>query len=329
MVHSKIKNKGDKPDQIMGDAVEHLTNTKQKQSNAIHNRMHVNDIMVRIVDHFGLTVSDSALSQEIAAASINSKSRPMVSAGSQAVNRTGDPPTGFITDGAPEIIWPKSALPPTKYTTARTPKAISRAEDILRMELKTLRPKELARLLHIVDILMVKAISAEDLIAYDGSNIPRSIAHLRNKNTGVFNWLSAEADFRYLERVMKAAVHYKNCNLLNLAIGAAQRQKLKKSHLKRLVFYRELIERTGSGILPFEGLLKDCADSNVNVMSEVASMRFCKIITYLEGIKRLEPPGNIRESRKQYVYGKAWAYLNQAIHEEVIPDPLEGMHLLF
>ncbi|KAI4293000.1 hypothetical protein PAPHI01_2274 [Pancytospora philotis] len=226
------------------------------------------------------------------------------------------------------MVWPADTLPGTRYTQSKTLRHLSKVEDIAKTEVEEIKPKKLVGLLHATDIMLIREVSAADLLAYDGTRTSVPVAHLQNKNTGILNWLAVKASFKYLERMMKHAAHRKNYNILVTLIGAAQRKKLKHRQMKLLLMYKEMCHRMDGGVFPFDWLLEDCADSNVNVKSEIASERFCKIIACLERMKQIELPGRIRERSIQLVYSKAWEYLNYTAYTTEVRDETDGLCLI-
>ena len=203
-------------------------------------------------------------------------------------------------------------------------------EEIDKIDEKTISPRKLAAILTSLDLLLIKEVTAADLIKYDGNTIPQSVSHIQNKNTGLFHWISITYDYKYIIKMLKRASVDKNYNLMNILIKAIQTKKLSNKKIEKLVFYKELLNNQDNGIVPFEWMLKDCEDSNVNVESDIASMRFCKIVEKLKEMKKMGPNGKVKETYKQFVYEKIWKNLEKTVllnfKEE---NKYDGMYLLF
>lgn len=255
--------------------------------------------LAKITEHFAMGVARNEIAQEF------------YSEADRAAHKENSGEDTHAADSPPDLVWPEDILPPTEYTKRAGLRGRSRIEELGTAELSDIRPKRLALFLHCIDLLLIEQISAQDLMRYDGCCIPVSIAHAQNKNTGMLRWLSAEADFRYLRKMMAESTALQNYNMLNVLLRCAQGRPLKPREMARVVEYRAICDRTTGGIFPLEWLLKDCADSNVNVSSEIASMRFCQIVVRLKEMRGTTPPQQLRERHKQLVYGRIWAHLRR------------------
>jgi hypothetical protein len=212
-----------------------------------------------------------------------------------------------------EITWNIDVLPITKYIKNKSPKNLSKIENLYNRDINTIEPKKIARILTTIDIMLLQCVSAEDLIEYDAKNIPTPIRHLQNKNMGLLQWFSAHFEHNYLMKILKYSVLYKNYNLMNIVLLSLQTKKLTNKQIEKLIFYKKLLENQESGIFPFEWMLKDCEDSNLNVESEIASMRFCKIVDKLNEMRKIPVIRKLKESHKQYILGNIWKNLNSRL----------------
>ena len=236
--------------------------------------------------------------------------------------------TASIITPEKSIAWPKEMLPHTRYsldTDERSSRKLSRMEALSEMELSSVKPRKLAELLNCIDILLINNLTTRDLVEYDGDNVPTPVAHLQNKNAGILGWLSHSADFRYLNRMLKQSVVLKNYNMINLLAKVAQARRLNNRQMRKIVYYKQILDSQDGGIFPFEWLLKDCSDSNVNVDSRTASLRFCRIVEKLGEMKKIAMPRRIGERVKQMIYTQAWRYLDTSPERS---GSGKGMHRL-
>ncbi|KAI5168610.1 hypothetical protein PAEPH01_0276 [Pancytospora epiphaga] len=273
-----------------------------------------------IIKHFDLTVTVRELVRRIEITGSNKTNdiiEDLPSNDNSIVNTTTHP------------AWSTDILPATKYSIADDMKSLSKREELSKITIKNLKPGKLAMMIHCTDLLLIRNVSASDLVLYDGTYIPQSLSYILNKNTGILNWLGANVDTKYLFRMMTHAVLLKNYNLLHILIEASQRNKLDRKGLKKLMTYKCMCDRIDGGVFPFEWLLKDCADSNVNVASDIASMRFCKIVDCLKEMKEIVIPKNISEKQKYLVYANAWKYLHENVEKmEEFEGRFEKLYLL-
>lgn len=209
-----------------------------------------------------------------------------------------------------DISWSPDVLPVESNADMDSAVYLAQLEDAL-TEAETLkkRKRKLVRLLHVLDIELIKQVTAKDLISYDGRTIPQRIAHLINKNTGLLNWISTEMSFSKLIRMMEHAVLLKSFNNLSVFVKAAQSKRLTSRRVKRLSTYKEHLDKMDGGIFPFEWMLKDAAESNINVTSEIAARRFCKIVEKLKEMKQIEPSFAIKERYRLQILSRIWSYL--------------------
>lgn len=216
-----------------------------------------------------------------------------------------------------DVQWPSEILPQTKYSTGKSMKSLDKLEEYSNYKLSSIPAKKLTDILHCIDIILINNINTTDLVEYTGSNASIAISHIQNKDVGVLNWLGNSAEFRYIEKMLKRAAVLHNYNIMNILLNALQSTKLNGKQLRKLVQYKEMLDNQEGGIFPFEWLLKDCADSNGNADSGIASLRFCKIIEKLEEMKLIQPPHKIKEKEKHMVYAQAWKYLKVSILESI------------
>lgn len=206
-------------------------------------------------------------------------------------------------------VWSAEKLPATTYTINEHPKNLEKIEQIALKKINTIKPKKLAAKLYALDLYLIKNITAEDLVKYDGKITPISIAHLQNKNHGLLAWITSEFSFNYIKKMMRESHKLKNFNFLNILVKSAQGRNLTGKDTEKVLYYKEVLDLQEGGVFPFEWLLKDCADSNVNVNSEIASMRFCRILDKFKDMKLLETPMKLSENTKQFILGNIWKYL--------------------
>lgn len=202
------------------------------------------------------------------------------------------------------VVWPENFLPYTKYMRKMSEKNLDKIE---RWKTdKLLNDKRLVQTLTLIDLDLLRALTAEDLISYDGNDPSVSIQHIQNRDKLLIAVLSGDFETRRLFRFLKYALLYKNYNLIFLLLKALQTRKLSEKKVKKLLYYKNILDNQEDGIFPLAWMLKDCEDSNLNVESEVASLRFCKIIEKLKEMKNIEYDFEIKEKYKQMLYSKMW-----------------------
>lgn len=181
-----------------------------------------------------------------------------------------------------------------------TPHAIQYTPHHHQLDILSFSPMKLARLLTSLDIHFILLINPKELVEYDGRDNPShpNISLLRRKNTGLTNYFSllmSPSTHGYFLRVMRHLKALRNLNALEYLSKAFKTQRLKKKDLERLSRVEEDIHSYFSlrgrvdgysqegipFIYPFDLFLKDVEDSNLNINSEDASMRFCHLMEML------------------------------------------------
>lgn len=218
------------------------------------------------------------------------------------------------------LIWPETVLPPTTYTTNPNPMHQARIEQIAQLDALRIRKSKLAAFLFELNLAAINGITAADLIAYDPlkAQPPRSstpatpsnaIAHARNQNLGLLNWICAEFSPRAALRLAEQALVLKDYNTLAVTVQALQTMRLSRHQHERAAHFRRQLDAQSGGLFPFEWLLQDCAESNTNADSEIAALRFCKVIEKLKEMKQVPSAAPIPEKYKQLLLGKMWQHL--------------------
>jgi len=203
------------------------------------------------------------------------------------------------------IIWPEDFLPYTKYMCDQTEGNLDKIEYLWNKPLD-MKSKRLVQILTQIDLDLIRAISADDLINYDGNESSRAISHIQNITKALMVIFSTDFNAKTLFKMLKHALLYKNYNLIYILIKSLQGKKISQRKLSKIAFYNDLMEKERDGIFPLAWMLKDCEDSNLNVESEVASLRFCKIIEKLKEMKAIEHDFRVEDKHRQMVYSKAW-----------------------
>ncbi|ELA42669.1 uncharacterized protein VICG_00421 [Vittaforma corneae ATCC 50505] len=203
------------------------------------------------------------------------------------------------------IVWPRDFLPYTKYLENQTESNLDRIERWRNAPLK-LKNKKFVQALTRIDLDLIRALSADDLISFDGHSASKPILHIQNKNKALIAMFSLEFETKRLFKLLKYALIYKNYNLIHLLVRSLQTKKLSQRRLERILYYKKVLENEEGGIFPLAWMLKDCEDSNLNIDSEMASLRFCKIIEKLKEMKNIETDFEVSEKNKQTLYSKLW-----------------------
>lgn len=115
--------------------------------------------------------------------------------------------------------------------------------------------------------------------------------------------------------MLKHAVSCKNYNLIEILVKSLQAKKLSDRRLNKVVYYKNMLDSQDGGIFPLDWMLKDCEDSNLNVSSEVASLRFCRIIEKLKQMKNIECEFVVKERHKQLLFSKLWGMASKVLVE--------------
>lgn len=140
---------------------------------------------------------------------------------------------------------------------------------------------------------------------------------------------SLDFETRRLFKLLKYAFIYKNYNLIHLLVRSLQTKKLSQRKLEKILYYKNVLENEEGGIFPLAWMLKDCEDSNLNIDSEMASLRFCKIIEKLKEMKNIEMDFEVREKNKQVLYAKLWDIARRSdIDLKISESRLEYFYLI-
>lgn len=213
-------------------------------------------------------------------------------------------------------LWPEDFLPFTKYMKNQDQSNLDKIEKIAKEDLNMVKPKKLVNIITSIDLMLIKNLTADDLISYNGESSTISISHIQNKNKALKMWLSREAPCKKLFKMLKHAVSYKNYNLIGILVKSLQAKKLSDRKLSKVVYYKNMLNSQDGGIFPFDWMLKDCEDSNLNVSSEVASLRFCRIIEKLKQMKNIEHEFVVKERHKHLLFSKLWGMTNKVLIQE-------------
>lgn len=225
--------------------------------------------------------------------------------------------------------WDKSILPETEYTKDKKLKNQQKNEEICKMDISN---KKLTRIMHATDIQLLNNVHANDLIKYNGSNKTQNVTYMVNKNIGEQNMLN-KMTFKELKAVAKECEILKNYNLIYMVVNSMQIKNLSDKEVETVKFYKKLIdgelEESTMSILPFNWILKDCADSNCNVESTVASIRFCKIIEKLNQMQSIESSFELKEKHKHFLYAKIYENMNKKQQAEQKEEKITHSNCLY
>lgn len=220
-------------------------------------------------------------------------------------------------------VWPEDFLPHTEYSKKKTQSNLEKMEKISKKDPSLISSKKLVNILTTIDLLLIRDINAEDLIQFDGKPGSLSISHLQNKNKFLIHWMKKTYTVKKILKMLKYSLSIKNYNLANLLIKTAQSQRLSSNKLNKIAHYQKFLDNQEGGIFPFEWMLKDCEDSNLNLSSEIASLRFCRIIEKLKEMKNIQLDFNLKEKHKQLIFSTLWLVSKEKMSEingEVIKD---------
>lgn len=201
--------------------------------------------------------------------------------------------------------WPEDFMPYTEYLENKTERNLERIENWKNNEFN-FKSKKLVEILTQIDLDMVKALTAEDLVTYDGHTASKAVQHIQNEGKALVGFLSSTFDARELFKLLKYAVVYKNYNLIHILVKTLQSKELSSKKMEKIRYYKNILDNEEGGIFPLSWILKDCEDSNLNVESEVASIRFCKLVERLKEMKKIELDFKVSEKQKQIIYSKLW-----------------------
>ena len=212
----------------------------------------------------------------------------------------------------PEESWDNTILPETQFSKSKTLSDKAKAEESKHLKLST---KKLVKVIHAVTLEIIKKLTANDLIHYDGNNCTINTKHIINMNQGLQNYLNT-LNYKDLKKMAKEAELERDYNLIQMIVISMEGKRLTQKKLQEVIFYKSLLEKQDRGILPLDWMLKDCIDSNLNVESEVASIRFCTIIEKLNEMQALETTFNLKEKYKYFIFHTIFINLNNNICNE-------------
>ncbi|KAM0679882.1 hypothetical protein GINT2_002054 [Glugoides intestinalis] len=201
--------------------------------------------------------------------------------------------------------WPEDFMPYTEYLENKSERNLERIETWKNTEFN-FKSKKMVQILTQIDLDMVKALTAEDLVTYDGHTASKAVMHIQNEGKALVGFLSSNFDARALFKLLKYAVMYKNYNLIHILVKTLQSKELSTKKMEKIQYYKNILDNEEGGIFPLSWILKDCEDSNLNVESEVASIRFCRLVERLKEMKKIEFDFNVSEKQKQIIYSKLW-----------------------
>ncbi len=202
------------------------------------------------------------------------------------------------------LKWPIEFLPQTSFIKEESRQNDSIIEDIAHKDYKA---SKIISILHSLTIELLREVNAKDLVQYDGYKKTQHVQYLLNFNNGIIKWFNT-FEWSDIKKLVKNAELCEDFNLINLLLSTMkQYQNLSSKRLEFILFYKKLMESVErKKIVPLEWMLKDCADSNVNVDSEIASMRFCKIIDRLKEMKEIEIDYKLTEKYRHFAYHNIW-----------------------
>ncbi|ORD94708.1 hypothetical protein ECANGB1_140 [Enterospora canceri] len=207
--------------------------------------------------------------------------------------------------------WNSNILPETAYSKDNSLKNQSENDEIMKMSVGN---KKMANILHAIDLELIKKIDASDLVSYDGTNCTQGVTHLINANRGTQNYLKT-FEYKDLKKMAKEAELLKNYNIIRMIVTSMETKELDHKKITELKFYRDLLEKQERGVIPFEWMLKDCEDSNMNVESAVASIRFCRIVEKLNDMQEIETIFPLKEKHRHFAYSKMHKFMEGETEE--------------
>lgn len=215
-------------------------------------------------------------------------------------------PIQLDTSSSQDLEWPIEFLPKTKYSLKTSESYLEIIEKWNKIDVTKMKNNKIVKILTKIDLDLIKAVTAEDLISFEG--IPSSIAvsHILNKNSSLQLFISTKFSKRRIFSMLKYALKYQNYNLVYVLIKSLQSMKLSIKRIEKLVIYKDVLEKQENGIFPFEWMLQDCEDSNLNISSEVASLRFCKIVDKLKSMKNLTYDFAVSDRSIHIIYAALW-----------------------
>lgn len=210
------------------------------------------------------------------------------------------------TSNSVSDAWPTDFLPKSEYMTEETEKNLEKIENLSSSNLEQLSCKKIVKISTFLDLHLIKQVTAEHLIEYSGTPTCDAISYIMNKNRYLQSLVSRKFDHRKIFKMLKYAAQYKNYNMIHVLVKCLQTKKLRRKRFDKMMLYRNLLEQQEGGIFPFDWMLKDSEDSNLNASSEVASLRFCKIIEKLKEMKTMENELTVSPKNIHIFYNSLW-----------------------
>lgn len=220
--------------------------------------------------------------------------------------------------------WPIDFLPSTKYLVKTSEKYLEMKEKWRNEDLTIEKISKLTKVLTQIDLNLINAITAEDLINYDGNSSSLAISHILNKNNALLLFITRKYNKKKIFSFLKYALKYKNYNLMHILIKSLQSLRLSIKRIESVLYYKEFLDKQEDGVFPFDWMLQDCEDSNLNIASEVASIRFCKIIDKLKKMKNLKYDFKVSEKSVHVVYSQLWDTIREG--SEILDLGSEGQN---
>lgn len=236
------------------------------------------------------------------------------------------------------LIWNKAIMPHSKYQrslvkSGKKKRHLDRVEKLRDMDLYGISPRRLSKILTGIDLSILRRITPSELVEYDGSGDDRcvNIRHMKSKNTGLTNLVSQElctrGRYKYFFRLLRHLERLRNYNSFYCVIKAFQMQKLDLKRLNALSSYMEknssyfdmrqildeLTMQEAFFICPLDIYIKDVEDSNRSRDSEIASMRFCRLVEILIKLQEQEMEVRISDDEEHFLLSKFWSHLQRGV----------------
>jgi len=231
------------------------------------------------------------------------------------------------------VMWDEKDLPRTWYQVqfvdgSNKRKYIKRMAHAESMDVYHITPKRLSKALTSIDLQLLKKITPNDLVGYDGSEGSElnSIKQIRLKNEGLMNFvaheLSTKRNYDYFFKVLEYLEKIRNFNSIHCITRAFQMQKLDLKRLGKLSVYvkaslsyfdmRQVLDELTADdvflVCPIDVYIKDVEESNKNRGSEVASMRFCRLVEILIRLQDQQHDVGISHRIEHFLFSKFWKY---------------------
>ncbi|KHN69284.1 hypothetical protein M896_080180 [Ordospora colligata OC4] len=231
------------------------------------------------------------------------------------------------------VMWDEKDLPRTWYQmrfvdSVNKSKYIKKMAYAESMDVYHITPKKLSKALTSIDLQFLKKITPNDLVEYDGDdgNESSSIKQIRLKNEGLMNFvaheLSTRKNYNYFFKVLEHLEKIRNFNSIHCITRAFQMQKLDLKSLGKLSVYvktslsyfdmRQVLDELTADdmflVCPIDVYIKDIEESNKNRGSEVASMRFCRLVEILIRLQTQEHDLRIPHITEHFLFTRFWKY---------------------